>query len=504
MLKEEIIANKGYAVFCVKEDDQPDEIAVRVLKQDCPDFLLPFKTMSIDGNMEFRYELSDGVRMSYQLPRMSRKELIRQMVSLLLPFKNCGDWLLDYHCLLLDPQYIFLNAKDQTVRYVYLPVRSYRMTDKEIKDFFIKFVLRVELQDDKDFLLQILRLLQEEDTSLLSVLEFLQNEMEAGRPPVRPAAPVAEQRARSGVREEKKEPENPSVKPENRKSENRIAEILNPILNKNTSSEQEKPADNLFEKSAEQPVAASGSGNKFGQANVEERLLQNLYGSAGVETKADKKNKKEKKKEKIKDKEKTKGTIEGQETKKGLFDGFFGKKKEKQEETRKLIQSGGDSIQPEPVQNNGGSVQPEPVYTPAEDMAERQKSLAMEDTTEMAGEDYEENNLAILRLYLENEGGYTAPRDIELNLEKGYVTVGRYDKSGYPCADYNFDHSLTFVSRNHFRIELRQDGYKIIDLDSKNGTLLNGKELVKNMAYPLKSGDIISISRKVRLTYRVM
>ena len=128
MLKEEIIANKGYAVFCVKEDDQTDDIAVRVLKQDCPDFLLPFKTMSIDGNMEFRYELSDGVRMSYQLPRMSRKELTRQMVSLLLPFKNCGDWLLDYHCLLLDPQYIFLNAKDQTVRYVYLPVRSCRMT----------------------------------------------------------------------------------------------------------------------------------------------------------------------------------------------------------------------------------------------------------------------------------------------------------------------------------------------------------------------------------------
>ena len=57
MLKEEIIANKGYAVFHVGENDQIDEIAVRVLKQDCPDFLLPIKTISIDGKAVIRLNI---------------------------------------------------------------------------------------------------------------------------------------------------------------------------------------------------------------------------------------------------------------------------------------------------------------------------------------------------------------------------------------------------------------------------------------------------------------
>ena len=82
--------------------------------------------------------------------------------------------------------------------------------------------------------------------------------------------------------------------------------------------------------------------------------------------------------------------------------------------------------------------------------------------------------------------------------------MGRYDKSCYPCADFYFDHSLSFISRYHFRIERREVGYKIIDLDSKNGTLLNGNELISNIPYDLNSGDAISISAKIRLTYRVL
>ena len=506
MLKEEIIANKGYAVFCVKEKDQVDGIAVQILRQDCPDFLLPFKTMSIDGEMEFRYELADGVRMSYQLPKMTKKELIQQMVGLLLPFKNCGDWLLDYHCLLLDPQYIFINSKDKTVRYIYLPTHSDRVSDKEIKDFFIKFVLRVELQDDREFILQILRLLQNEDTSLITALEFFQSEIGAGSAPVRPQ-PASQRAGAYGYarQEEGPEIERPKAKPEIHMPEIHMPEIhmpevLNPLLNKRESVE--KPAENMFEKTAGQDAAAAASVNRFGKSNTEEQLLQKLYGNEGTETKRErKKREKQEKKEKAIEKRKEKQAA-SQENKKGLLGGLFGKKKNKKDERKESVTNvetaagtGGIPIYPEP---------PKPVYKEASDYRKETQEMAMEDVTEMAGDDYQESDRTVIHLRLENGGGYTAPRDIELDIKKGYITIGRYDKSGYPCADYNFDHSLTFVSRNHFRIEVHEDGYRIIDLDSKNGTLLNGQELVKNMAYSLKSGDTISLSKKVRMTYRVL
>ena len=498
MLKEEIIANRGYAIFQVKENDQLDEIAVRVLRQDCPDFLLPFKTISMDGEMEFRYELADGVRMSYQQPRISKREFVQQMIGMLLPFKNCGDWLLDYHNICLDPQYIFINTKEQAVRYIYLPVGSCRKSDREIKDFFINFALSVELQDDKNFVLQILRLLRDEHSNLITVLEFFQNEVGNSNTGVRPAGENKSQVHADREYAERKESEQPKAqeasrkqlisRPESQKTENQESKGLKNWFSKNEHSSEEKPAENLFEKQAEQKEQTSG---KFGQSNIEEQLLQEY-------SKTEKKKKKEKKeKEKPADKE----------NKKGWLDSLLSKKKDKKDEqdavgiSRNMppAEYAGD------LRTSGSQSAPLPESNASSGhMTGNRSYVITEDTTEMENIENEDYDSPVLRLRLEDGGGYTAPRDIELNVTKGFVTVGRYDKSGYPCADFNFDHSLTFISRNHFRIEKSGDGYVIIDLDSKNGTLLNGRELVKNMAYPLNAGDIIAMSRKVRLAYRVL
>ncbi len=483
MLKEEIIANKGYAVFCVKEDDQIDDIAVRVLRQDCPDFLLTIKTISIDGETELRYELADGVRMSYQQPQMSKKEFAEQMLSMLLPFKNCGDWLLDYHYLYLDPQYIFINTKEQAVRYIYLPVRSCKASDREIKDFFINFALSVELRDDRDFILRILRQLRNEHTNLLTVLGTLQNEIGSSCSVGAVSAGVSRNAASGEAALEEKRPQKKA------------------FLGKR-ESEKPKSVDQGggaqsgqgFEKAGERKEEASVSPEKFGGSTLAEELLKKISGGE-TEAKADKK------KEKKGKKEKEKPPAAGGSSKKGLISGLI-KKKDKslmQEELMKAAEmpKQESEIQREPVVSGD-------FYPVDGDFTEEKNRMVLTDETEMAEEDFGEADTAIVRLHLEEAGGYTAPREIELNMEKGYVTVGRYDKSGNPCSDYNFDHCLTFVSRNHFRIERYGDGYRIIDLDSKNGTLLNGRELVKNMVYDLNPGDTISISRKVRLTYRVL
>jgi phage tail-like protein len=49
------------------------------------------------------------------------------------------------------------------------------------------------------------------------------------------------------------------------------------------------------------------------------------------------------------------------------------------------------------------------------------------------------------------------------------------------------------ISRRHARIEVQEDGCRIIDLDSANGTYLNGKRLEPNLPLPLKHEDVIRI-----------
>lgn len=100
--------------------------------------------------------------------------------------------------------------------------------------------------------------------------------------------------------------------------------------------------------------------------------------------------------------------------------------------------------------------------------------------------------------------GYDVPRIINLRLSDGYAIIGRYDHSGVKCADFNFDYRLNFISRKHIKILDDNDTLKIIDMNSTNGTLLNGKLISPNVAYILKKGDNIMFSRMTKLTYSVM
>jgi len=56
------------------------------------------------------------------------------------------------------------------------------------------------------------------------------------------------------------------------------------------------------------------------------------------------------------------------------------------------------------------------------------------------------------------------------------------------------------VAREHIRIFRQNDGYYLEDLDSKNGTWVNGKQ-VKATTVPLRDGDEIQIALAVKMTF---
>lgn len=51
------------------------------------------------------------------------------------------------------------------------------------------------------------------------------------------------------------------------------------------------------------------------------------------------------------------------------------------------------------------------------------------------------------------------------------------------------------VSRHHAIIKLQNDVVIIVDNESVNGTLLNGKKLKAETNYPLKSGDLVRLGK---------
>ena len=440
MLTDVVIANKSYAKLNLAARADLDDIALKVIRRDCPDFLLPVRTMEIDGELELRYELQEGVRLAYLPKEMKRKDFTERLVHMLKPFKDCSDWFLDYHNFVLDENYILVSKDGQQVKYVYVPAGEYARSDEEIKEFFINMILKMDIQDDMGYMVNLLRIIKNPDANLLSLLEYFQKEMGVQTP-----KPALEER-----------PAAPAPSP---------ASAAAPAA----------PVQEPFHASAE----------PFGASHEEKDLLGSLFGDLeDSDSGNDKKKKKEKKEKPPKDKSAKGG---------GLFGFLKGKPKEE-----KAAAPAADAA---PAQAFAAAAAPvyqnfDPLPIP-QDMAD-----SGDETAILAEEEFHGNSE--LRLRLENCMGCQCPSYIEIPLPSGFATVGRANKNGEAQSDYNFDASVSFVSRRHFRVEKEQDHWKIVDLESSNGTYLNGERMVPNMPYPLQAGNRITIvCNKRSMTYRV-
>ena len=414
MLTDVVIANKSYAKLNLAARADLDDIALKVIRRDCPDFLLPVRTMEIDGELELRYELQEGVRLAYLPKEMKRKDFTERLVHMLKPFKDCSDWFLDYHNFVLDENYILVSKDGQQVKYVYVPAGEYARSDEEIKEFFINMILKMDIQDDMGYMVNLLRIIKNPDANLLSLLEYFQKEMGVQTP-----KPALEER-----------PAAPAPSP---------ASAAAPAA----------PVQEPFHASAE----------PFGASHEEKDLLGSLFGDLeDSDSGNDKKKKKEKKEKPPKDKSAKGG---------GLF-GFL-KGKPKEEKAAMPVAAAAPAPSPAsaatPVYQNF-----DPLPIP-QDMAD-----SGDETAILAEEEFHGNSE--LRLRLENCMGCQCPSYIEIPLPSGFATVGRANKNGEAQSDYNFDASVSFVSRRHFRVEKEQDHWKIVDLESSNGTYLNGERMV--------------------------
>jgi pSer/pThr/pTyr-binding forkhead associated (FHA) protein len=65
------------------------------------------------------------------------------------------------------------------------------------------------------------------------------------------------------------------------------------------------------------------------------------------------------------------------------------------------------------------------------------------------------------------------------------------------------DEKLPFISRQHFRIAVSGDRYYIEDLQSNNGTTLNGERLQPGSQRELRKGDEICCADVLRLKFQV-
>lgn len=479
-LTDVVVANKSYTKYNVPAEEKVDEIVLRVIRQDCPDFLLPISIMEVDDEKEIRYELFEGTRLSFDYDsakknmRMRKKDFILLLKNMLLPFKTCGDWFLDYHNILLDPAYILIGRKGYSVKYLYLPIRGYVNTETEVVAFFDRLIKQMEVEDDAHYPLELLRVLSGDNANPMTLLEYIlkedvgTNEGESGGKAVyRAELPQAAESAR--------------------RAENFRERVGGSQAEEKRERAVEKKADTRFEGAGARPGAAGGAVGagpgavgresarpgvtvkEFGKQDIQGQLQAKLFGDDEEDSRQEKQSKSDKGKT-------NKGKKENSaKEKSGLF-GFLGKNKDTKAEV--------------PVKNQDRPVEQARI----ERTPEPWQYAEGEDETEVGGAEIDISGILRLELIESKGKGDSCPRMVELDLREGAITVGRLDANGQAHSDYSFDSTVIFISKRQFRVEWIDGQYTIIDLGSRNGTFVNGQVLAPNIRQYLQEGDCIRLS----------
>ncbi|MCL2226598.1 MAG: FHA domain-containing protein [Oscillospiraceae bacterium] len=436
--------------------DELDKKALYTIQADKPPFILPFRYVCIDGEVELIYQIGLYCKLQYLTGSRQPDEYAELWSSVLSPLSDCGDWFMRPYSFLLDAEHLYYDKEKRSINYIYIPSKTDISCHSQLRELAADISKLISVEDahlenkvlraimkrfDPNDLLQILKLTvgggiknADKEVGVSKCEEFgaqkLEGTANSGLILAQAAAPIAAQSAQ--VSAQAKET---AIKPHESRSYD-MGDVVIDISEK--ESQPKKRKAKAKEKKAKANKKASKGSSRFG--------------------------------------------------------GLFSKKK---------VVEPPEGMHPDAV---GAMHIEEPLLltesgagTPGNNEFRSSEIVSFDaaPTIEAIPENsYATENVAVsascTRLY--SIGRPHFPIAIDVCIEEGQVfTIGRYDASvGRPQSNFEFDRDTKAVSRRHAAIERDKRGYSIIDLASSAGTFINDEKILSNTPCKLASGDRIS------------
>ena len=541
-------AEANYLNVTPAPDAVYDEIAVRMLMEDCPAFLLPMQIMELNGNITLRYRLVNATALKYSIDAaLTRRQYLRLAIDLLEPFITCRDWFLDYHSICIDPQYILRNKSTGAFLYAYLPADTMRATDEEILSFAESVLTYITISDDSALQLRVINRFRAGSVTLGELYRMFKEEAERGidgnvsvagnssvaatstSAPPASTTPASTPAAAFGSAPAE-QTGNSNTGGSNTAGSNTAVDLLSAsggapqpqkkgildFLGITTAPKTDNASAPAAGTPASDTPAQTGTGTAgtttgavggYTPPSQEDNIIEGLFGGSGSQKKPA-------------DSRSQTGGASAQNG--GILGGLFGNgggakpaKEPAQKKSGGFNLFGGtkasDPLAGLNVQGNQTPAQT-PVQTPAQTPAQTPIQTPMQgfggDTpTFMGGDrttldmDVGFGNEKYLELMDTQYGD--CPAKVSLSFEKAFLEIGRVSRDG-TRPDMAFPETYTGVSRRHARITRNPDGsLSLTDLGSAYFTLLNGERLVPNASYPLSDGAVITFVERQPIRYRV-
>lgn len=409
-----------------------DSLAEKIFRADCPYFAAPVKEVSINGKTMYKYYLEGCMPIASLNMRMSGHEFMQLLKNLLNPLKECCDWMLDSRCFIMDTNLVFVNEYDFKVKYIYSFNLSNRCGDSEITGFFSEIIKNARIIDSVDLNNELLRMVVDGNVSVASLNELV-NRYNSDK----------NSDHKQGVK-------NYDMNVREDKSNQRMSR--NSAVQEKSSNLQERSVSRIAVQTAEPEVRSPQL-----TGNAEEASAAVISGESGIFS----------------------------DEKSDTMEKIFGAKKQKSPKIKKkktvTDKKSGDLLsffKKNPKQTNSYA-------NTAYDLPD--------DETVFIGNDGE-TVFAVAAHYLiikERRGSLPAPERIDILLnDNNEMYIGRSSgKSNH--TGYEFSPEFKKISRRHAKISHMGGDYYLTDLDSANGTVLDGETLLPNTPCLIKNGSMI-------------
>jgi len=458
----------GASLLVKIPQDDLDKEALYTIQAGRPEFILPFRFRSVDGHIEFIYQIGDRCRLQYLSGQRPPKEYAALWSNALYPLRDCGDWFMKPQSFVLDVDYLYCDKNDNTVNYVYIPSLRACSGPDDLKDMAADITKYVTIADSylenrvlrailKDFEPNsFLRMLKTYVAAAEPVSDRQQDEQYiTAQAAAQTSTQTAAQTSTQAAAQATVLTNSGAVYPP-QPAPNQERPALRPgAAHESTGTKESNPGDIVIN------IPVDGTSRKKMEKGIKEREPQGAEYEASIDMK------------------KRTGWL-------------FGRKKEARgEETadKTPIAPESELRKAQPTARSALARSATPRNAAMQNPAVRNAS-APEDAVCVTQYLPEQSDIPELRLV----GNTQLPPRICVYIPCGEIyTVGRFDAAlGKRQCSFEFENRTKAVSRRHAAIERDANGYCIIDLASSAGTYVNGKKLPPNTPCQLGRGCHVS------------
>ena len=137
----------GLSLIVTIPESELDKKALYTIQSDKPEFILPFSYRSLDGLVEFAYQIGAHSKLQYFSGARSPKEYTLLWSKALTPLLNCGDWFMKPYSFVLSAEYLYYDKNKNSVCYVYIPSTRDCSEHAAIKEMAAEFSKHVSVSD---------------------------------------------------------------------------------------------------------------------------------------------------------------------------------------------------------------------------------------------------------------------------------------------------------------------------------------------------------------------